>query len=112
MYEGSDLYDDYESMVSELPNVYDEQIRAVCRLLKLKEPAWLSEATLDEAGQSAVAPVKKDSVVAQAGEFKVVRDTDGMVHITDGEQNIRLSMFSHEWDDLIASYDNGDYIGD
>lgn len=54
----------------------------------------------------------KNNVIAQAGEFKVVRDDDGMVHLIDGEQNIRVSMFRHEWDDLIASYDNGDYIGE
>jgi hypothetical protein len=52
----------------------------------------------------------EDNVIAQAGEFKVVSAPEGMVHIIDGEQAIRVSMFRYEWDDLIASYDNGDYI--
>ncbi len=55
--------------------------------------------------------IRNDDIIAQADEFKVVRDGD-MVHIIDGEQNIRLSMFGSEWYALVASSETTDYIGE
>lgn len=40
-------------------------------------------------------------IIASAGEFTVVREHE-MVHVIDGEQNVRLSMFANEWKALTG----------
>ena len=41
-------------------------------------------------------------IIASVGEFTVVREHE-MVHVLDGEQNVRLSMFANEWRELTNS---------
>jgi hypothetical protein len=42
-------------------------------------------------------------IVATAGEFTVVQEYE-MIHVIDGEQAVRLSMFVSEWNELVNNY--------
>ena len=42
-------------------------------------------------------------IAGMAGEFTIVEEHT-MIHILDGEDVVRLSMFKAEWEDLIRSY--------
>lgn len=43
-------------------------------------------------------------IAGMAGEFTIVEEHT-MIHILDGEDVVRLSMFKTEWEDLIRSYE-------
>lgn len=57
---------------------------------------------LMEAMEEGMLDEHDEDVLAATAEIKVVRDGD-MVHIIDGEDVIRISMFSDEWEELLRS---------